>query len=131
MRQDAGRPAGALWRAHDVEQVGIVALLGRRNAKGLEALPGVIERVDTRAPAFVGERRIGYHVIENLKALVAGLAFAELGVGQGGALLDLRRGVIVEDHVHARQATGGRVFLLAVKGELAMRCVSDLEQQRP
>ena len=40
MGQDAGALAGALHRADDVQQVGVVALLGRRRAKGLEALVG-------------------------------------------------------------------------------------------
>ena len=38
VRQDAGALAGALERADDVQQVGVVALLGGRRAEGLEAL---------------------------------------------------------------------------------------------
>ena len=40
VRQDAGGFAGALHRADDVQQVGVVALLGRRHAPG-EALERV------------------------------------------------------------------------------------------
>ncbi len=38
VRQDARALAGALERADDVQQVGVVALLGGRRAEGLEAL---------------------------------------------------------------------------------------------
>ena len=38
VRQDARALAGALQRADDVQQVGVVALLGGRRAEGLEAL---------------------------------------------------------------------------------------------
>jgi hypothetical protein len=34
------------------------------------------------------------------------------------ALLDLCRGVIVQDHVHSGEASGGVVFLLPVEGNL-------------
>ena len=36
VRQDAGAFAGALERADDVQQVGVVALLGGRRAEGLK-----------------------------------------------------------------------------------------------
>ena len=56
VRQDARAFAGALERAHDMQQVGIIALFGGRHAKGLEALVGIVERVEAGAPAFVAER---------------------------------------------------------------------------
>ena len=46
VRQNAGAFAGALERADDVQQIGVVALLGRRRAEGLEAL--VVDRAADR-----------------------------------------------------------------------------------
>ena len=68
VRQNAGAFAGALERADDVQQIGVIALLGGRRAEGLEALVRVVERVDAGAPAFVAEGRIGDDVIEGLEA---------------------------------------------------------------
>ena len=67
VRQDAGAFAGALERADDVQQVGVVALLGGRRAEGLEAVVRVVERVEAGAPALVGEGRIGDDVVEGLE----------------------------------------------------------------
>ena len=67
MRQDAGALAGALERAHDVQQVGVIALPGRRHPEGFKAVVLIVERVEAGAPAFVGEGRIGDHVIEGLE----------------------------------------------------------------
>ena len=53
VRQNARAFAGALERADDVQQVGVVALLGGRRAEGLEALVGIVERVEAGAPALV------------------------------------------------------------------------------
>ena len=124
MGQDAGALAGALERTDDVQQVGVVALLGGRRAEGLEALIGVVQRIDAGAPALVGERRVGNHVIEGLERV----AFLELGVSQGVALPYLRRGVAVQDHVHPRQAAGGGVFFLAVEGDPRQRFVGHFQQ---
>ena len=52
VRQDAGRFASALHGAEDVQQVGVVALLGGRLAPG-KALEGVGARCEAGAPAFV------------------------------------------------------------------------------
>ena len=87
VRQDARAFAGALERADDVQQVGVVALLGGRRAEGLEALVRVVERIDAGAPAFVGERRIGDDVVEGLERV----AVLELGIGQRVALHDRAR----------------------------------------
>jgi hypothetical protein len=66
VRQDAGALAVALERPHDVQQVGIVALLGRRLAIGLEAVVFVLAGNDAVAPTLVAERRVGHHKIEGL-----------------------------------------------------------------
>ena len=102
---DAGAFAGALQGADDVQQVGVVALPGGRHAEGLEAFVGVVGRVETGAPALVAKGRIGDHIVEGLERV----AVLELGIGQRIALYNERRGVVVQDHVHARQ-TAGRVI---------------------
>ena len=58
VRQDARAFAGALERANDVQQVGVVALLAGRRSERLESLVGVLKRTDAGAPALVGEGRI-------------------------------------------------------------------------
>ena len=127
MGKDATASAGALERAHDVQQVGIVALLGRWDAKTLEAPIGILGRIEPGAPALVGERWIGHHVIELLELL----ALLEFGIGQGVALPDDCCGVAVQDHVHPRQAAGGRILLLPVERHRPARLGGDLQQQRP
>jgi hypothetical protein len=68
-----------------VEGVRVVALLGGRDAVRLEALVGVLLRIEAGAPALVGERRIGDDVVGGFE----GVALEELRVGEGVALLDL------------------------------------------
>ena len=126
VRQDARAFAGALERADDVQQVGVVALLGGRRAEGLEALVGVVERIEAGAPALVGERRIGDDVVEGLERV----AVLELGIGQRVALHDERGRVVVQDHVHARQAAGGGVLFLPVERDGGAGLVAHLQQQR-
>ena len=114
VREDARAFAGALERAEDVQQVGVVALLAGRDAVVLEALPGVVLGIEAGAPALVAEGRIGDDVVEGLERV----AVEEERAGEGVALLDLRRGVVVQDHVHAGEAGGGVVLLLPVEGDL-------------
>ena len=53
-----------------------------------------------------------------------------MGRGQGVALPDLGGGIVVQDHVHPRQRTGGVVHLLSVNTQpLGTRLVTRLEQQ--
>ena len=126
VRQDAGAFAGALERAYDVQQVGVIALSGRRHAEGFKTVVGIVVRVEPGAPAFIGERRIGDHVIEGLERL-ANLVF---GIGEGVALRNERGGIAVQVHVHARQTAGGRILFLAVQRDGCPRFIPDLEQQR-
>ena len=126
VRQDARAFAGALERADDVQQVGVVALLGGRRAEGLEAVVGIVERIEAGAPALVAERRIGDDVVEGLERV----AVLELGIGQRVALHDERRGVVVQDHVHAGQAAGGGVLFLPVERDGGAGLVAHLQQQR-
>src|SRR5690606_36004470 len=64
MRQNACPFARALERADDMQQIGIVALLAGWRAERLEAVIGIVERVDAGAPAFVGKGGIGNDVVE-------------------------------------------------------------------
>ena len=54
-----------------------------------------------------------------------------LGIGERVALRDQRRGIVVQDHVHARQTTGRRVLFLTVERDGRPRFIPHLEQQRP
>ena len=127
VRQDARAFAGALERADDVQQVGVVALLGGRRAEGLEALVGIVERIEAGAPALVGERRIGDDVVEGLERV----AVLELGIGQRVALHDQRGGVVVQDHVHAREAAGGGVLFLPVERDGGAGLVATFSSSEP
>ena len=92
---------------------------------GLEALVRIVQRIDAVAPAFVGKRRIGDDIIEGLE----GVAVLELGIGQRVALHDERRGVVVQDHVHAGEAAGRGVLLLPVERDGSARLIAYLQKQ--
>lgn len=127
MRQDAGALAGTPQRTDNMQQVGEVALLGRWRAEMLETLVRVIERVKAGAPAFVDEGGIGNDEVEGLElAVVAGEAW----IGQRVALLDFRRRIVMQDHVHPRQSGRGGILLLTVERHLGMGFVTDFQQQR-
>ena len=49
------RITGGLQGAEDVQQVGIISLLGRRDAKMLESLPWVLIRNEAGAPPLIAE----------------------------------------------------------------------------
>ena len=123
--QDAGAFARALERADDVQQVGVVALLGGRLAPD-EALEGVVRRREAGGPGLVGERRIGDDVVVGAELL----ALLELGLGERVTRHDVGRGEVVEDHVHAGQARRGHVLLLSFEGDVLARLGGHLEQQR-
>ena len=103
MREDARALAGALERADDVQEVGVVTLLGWRDAVGLEALPWIVLGIETGAPAFIAERRIGGCIVKGLERV----AVEEQRVGKGVALLDLGGGIVMQDHVHAGETGCG------------------------
>lgn len=107
VRQDACGLAGAFERADDVQQVGKVPLFGGWHAKGVKPAIGVVKRVDAGAPALVGKGRIGHYIVKSLEHVLPAHADLELRVRQRVALVDFCRGVVVQDHVHARQAAGG------------------------
>ena len=124
MRQDARALAGALERTDDVQEVGVVALLVGGNAKNLEPLEGVVQQIEAGAPTLVAKRRIGDDVIECLERV----AVLELGIGQGVALLNEGRGVVVQDHVHAGEAACGSILFLPVEGDGGAGVVGHLQQ---
>ena len=124
MGKDAAAPARALERAHDVEQVGVVALLGWWDAEAVEAAIGILGCIKPGAPALVRKGWIGHHVVELLELL----ALLEFRIRQGVALPDDRGGVAVQDHVHPRQAAGGGVLLLAVERHRPARLRRHLQQ---
>src|SRR6185437_12072251 len=88
MRQNTRAFASGLERTNNVEQIRVVTLLTRRGAEWLEALVRIVKRIEPRAPALVGKRRIGDDVVEGLERV----AVLILGVGQCIALHDERRG---------------------------------------
>ncbi len=67
VRQDARAFAGGFERAHNVQQIRVVALLRGRDAVRLETLVRVVFGIEPRAPSLVGKRRICDHVIEGLE----------------------------------------------------------------
>ena len=123
VRQNAGTFAFAFQRAHDVQQIGVVALLAGRCAKR-KSLVRVFRRVDT-TPALVAERRIGDDIVEGFECAVLGF---KKRVGQRVALADFGGWVVVQDHVHAGEAGRRCVLLLPVNRDLGGRGVRNLEQ---
>ncbi len=130
MRKNARSFAGGLERADDVQEIGVVALFGGRDAVRIEAVERVVVGIESGAPAFVGKGRVGDDVVEGLE----GVAVFEEGVGEGVALFDFGFGMVVEDHVHVGQTGGGGVFFLTVEGDLHVPAVAglvaDFEQER-
>ena len=130
MGQDHRRLAGALEAFEDVQQEGIVTILGRWDAV-LEALIEVASRVQAAGPILVGERRIGDDVVEGLETAVRML---EVRRGECVGLPDLGFGTAVQHHVHARQSSSGVVHLLSVERKVQsgtiLSLVMHLEQER-
>ena len=94
----------------------------------LKALVRIVERVDAGAPALVRKRRIGNHVIEGFElAVFAGVQRIRQGAVSA---FDERRGLVVQDHVHPRQAGSGGVFFLAVKRDFRFGFIAHFQQQR-
>jgi len=124
--QNARGRARALERTDDVQQIGVVSLLVGWYAEGLEALVGVVERIEAGAPTLVGKRRIGDDVVEGLERV----AIFELGIGQRVALHDERGRVFVQNHVHPREAAGRAIFFLPIERNGGAGLVADFQEQR-
>ena len=121
MRENARAFAGALQAADDVQEVGVVALLRGWHAPG-EALELVRIEREAGGPGFVGEGRIGDDVVVGAERL----AVFELGIGKGVPAEDVRRGEVMQDHVHAGETGGGHVLLLPFQRDVFTRLRSDL-----
>lgn len=113
VRKDAGTFSRALHRADDVEQEGVVALLGGWLTP-LEALVGIIGRREAGAPRLDRERRIGDDEVVGAKFFPV----LELGIGEGVSRQDVGGREVVKDHVHAGEAGGGHVHFLAFQGDV-------------
>jgi hypothetical protein len=83
VRENARAFASALQRTDDVQQIGVVALSRGRDAVMLEAMEGIVRRIEPGAPALVAERRIGGDVVESLE----GVALGEKRSGESVALI--------------------------------------------
>jgi len=116
----------ALERLDEVQQKGVIAVLGGRDAV-LETVELVVGGVEPVRPGFGGKRRIGDGEVEGFQGAVRVL---EVGIGEGVSTPEKGRGVAVQDHVHPGQRPGGVVHLLAVDGDAARGFVGRLEQQR-
>ena len=96
----------------------------------LEAFVLIVLCVETGAPALVAEGWIGDDVVEGLERVAFGVQRA----GERVALLDFRRGIVVQNHVHAGEAGGGIVLFLPVESDLYIlavaRFVADFQEQR-
>ena len=122
--KDAGSFSGVLHGADDVEQEGIVALLGGWLAP-FEALVGVIGRREAGAPGLDRERRIGDDEIVGAEFF----GVLELGIGEGVARQDVGGGEVVQDHVHAGQAGGGQVHFLTLQRDVLAGFRGQLQQE--
>ena len=126
MRQDDGAFAGAFEAFDNVQQEGVVTVFLWRNAPG-ETAEFILLGVDSAGPVLVGEGRIGNGEVECFE-LAAGVF--PLRVGDSIAFPDFGGGVVVQNHVHARQCAGGIIHFLTEDGEAARRLVAGFEQQR-
>ena len=70
-----------------------------------------MEWIESGAPAFIGKGKIGDDEIKHFDRI----AIFELGIGQRVSLCDQRRGIVVQDHVHPRQAAGRCVLFLPIQ----------------
>ena len=125
-QDDGALAAAGLERLDKVQEEGVVAVPGGRDAV-LEAPELVVGGVEAVGPRLGREGRVGDGEVEGLEAAVRAL---EVGRGERVAAVQLRRRVLVQNHVHARQRPGGVVHLLAVHGDAVRRLIGGLEQQR-
>ena len=110
-----------------MQKVSVVALTCRRCAEGLETLVGVVEGIKTGAPTLVRKGWIGNDVVERLERI----PLLEFWVRQRVSLYNQRRGVVVQYHVHSREATRGGVFFLSVESNRSTCLISHFQQKRP
>ena len=126
MRQNHRAFAGAFERADDMLQKGIVTILGRRHAIAKAAIE-IIGGVKAGAPRLHREGHISHHKVKGLELTVG---VGVVGRGQRVALPDLRRGVVVQNHIHLGQGRGGVVHLLGIDRHPMLGLIRGFEQQR-
>ena len=107
-----------------MQQEGVISVLRRGHAQ-LETPEFVVRRVEPARPVLLAERGIGDDEIEGLQAAVPLLPVRG---GERDALPDHRCDRVVQDHVHARECTGGVVVLLAEDGQSTWCLIVHLEQ---
>ena len=91
-----------------MQQVRIVALLSRRDAKVLKPIVRIIDGVQPGAPAFVAERGIDDCKVKRLQTV----AVFELRIGDRVALDDQGGCLVMQNHVHASQTRCGRILVM-------------------
>src|SRR5690554_704736 len=123
--QDHRALAGAFQAFDDVQQKGVVAVFLRRNAPH-KAVERVFFRVEATGPVFLGKGRVGHGEVEGFQLAVSLLP---LGVGKNVALPDLGGGIVVQNHIHARQSAGGVVHLLVEDRQPPRGLIAGFQQQ--
>ncbi|OQB36471.1 MAG: hypothetical protein BWY09_01923 [Candidatus Hydrogenedentes bacterium ADurb.Bin179] len=125
-----GAFAGTLQAGENMEQEGIIAVLGGRDTER-KASVNVVGGVEPAAPRLVGKGEIGNHIIEGLQFAVC---IQKIRTGQRIILPNFRRGTVMENHVHTGESRRGIVHLLAVQRQvqsgLVFRFVMGFQQQR-
>ncbi len=99
-------------------------MLGGRHAPA-EPLVGVGFDIDSGAPGFHGERRIGYDIFVGTQVR----AVVEFWIGQRVAREDVGGGKVVQDHVHTGETSGGHVHFLPLQRDVLACFGSHLEKQ--
>ena len=108
-----------------MQQESVIALLGGRHAPA-EPLVGVGFDIDSGAPGFHGERRIGYDIVVGTQVR----AVVEFWIGQRVAREDVGGGKVVQDHVHTGETGGGHVHFLTFERDFLACLGGHLEQER-
>ena len=130
VRKDTCRLAVRLKRADDMQQKSVVTTSVRRNrSQACHITPTAVRVVliGGSHPAFLGERRIGNHIVELHQLGVVDLM---LRVIECVALEKFRIRDAVNDHRHTRHTDGRVVELLSFKRHFALRLGTCSQQQR-
>ena len=127
VRHDDRALAGTPERRDEVQQVGVISVLGRRLAV-VEAAVFVVGRVEAVRPGLVGERGVGDGEVE---ALEAPRPIGELRGGECVVAPDLGCLAAVQDQVHPRHRPGRDVLFLPVDRQPVRRRVGGLDEERP
>ena len=110
VRQNDSAFAGALERLDDVEQEGVVAVLGRRHAK-LKAVELVVLRIESVAPGF-DMRMVDWR--QRSRRFLAYVGFFEMRAGERVALARYRQSDVRGGSCSSWPTPRWRCLLLAV-----------------